>query len=132
MKALAIRQPWAYLLAHGIKKVENRTWNTKYRGPVLIHASKAIKQADYDAALSICAGLGIPLPSMTKFELGGIVGVMTITDVVTESADPFFFGPVGFVVTDARPVKFQEQKGKLSFFETGLRVTPKGHLRPEK
>lgn len=132
MKALAIKQPWAYLLAHGIKKVENRTWNTKFRGEVLIHASKAMTQADYNAALSICAGIGYPLPAFTEFELGGIVGVMTIVDTVTESSDPFFFGPVGFVVESARPVKFHEQKGKLSFFETGLRVTPKGNLRPVK
>jgi len=39
MKALSIKQPWAYLIANGIKDVENRTWQTKYRGWVLIHAS---------------------------------------------------------------------------------------------
>lgn len=39
MKALSIKQPWAYLIAAGIKDIENRTWQTKYRGKVLIHAS---------------------------------------------------------------------------------------------
>ena len=39
MKALSIKQPWASLIAHGIKDIENRTWATKYRGKVLIHAS---------------------------------------------------------------------------------------------
>ncbi|MGW1557596.1 ASCH domain-containing protein [Streptomyces sp. NPDC002144] len=39
MKALSIRQPWADAIAHQTKRVENRTWPTAYRGPVLIHAS---------------------------------------------------------------------------------------------
>lgn len=39
MKALSIKQPWASLIAHGIKDIENRTWNTKFRGRIYIHAS---------------------------------------------------------------------------------------------
>lgn len=39
MKALSIKQPWASLIAHGIKDVENRTWRTKFRGRIYIHAS---------------------------------------------------------------------------------------------
>lgn len=38
-KAISIKQPWAYLICAGIKDVENRTWPTKYRGRVYIHAS---------------------------------------------------------------------------------------------
>lgn len=41
MKALTIRQPWADAIAHQTKRVENRTWKTNYRGPVLIHAAAA-------------------------------------------------------------------------------------------
>ena len=43
MKAISIKQPWASLIAHGIKDIENRTWKCpqKYIGQrVLIHASK--------------------------------------------------------------------------------------------
>ncbi len=39
MKALSIKQPWASLIAHGIKDIENRTWKTKFRGRIFIHAS---------------------------------------------------------------------------------------------
>jgi hypothetical protein len=39
MKALSIKQPWASLIAHGIKDIENRTWRTKFRGRIYIHAS---------------------------------------------------------------------------------------------
>lgn len=41
MKALSIKQPWASLIAHGIKDIENRTWRTKFRGKIYIHASGA-------------------------------------------------------------------------------------------
>lgn len=40
MKALTIRQPWASLVAHGIKDVENRSWSTRFRGKFLIHSAK--------------------------------------------------------------------------------------------
>lgn len=39
MKALSIKQPWASLIANGIKDIENRTWKTKFRGRIYIHAS---------------------------------------------------------------------------------------------
>ena len=42
MRAITIKQPWAYLIAAGIKDIENRTWKCpeKYIGKrVLIHAS---------------------------------------------------------------------------------------------
>jgi ASCH domain-containing protein len=40
MKIISIRQPWASLIVSGAKDVENRTWPTRYRGPVLVHASQ--------------------------------------------------------------------------------------------
>jgi hypothetical protein len=39
MKALSIKQPYASLIAHGIKNVENRSWRTHFRGKIYIHAS---------------------------------------------------------------------------------------------
>lgn len=37
-KAISIKQPWAELIAHGIKDIENRTWRTRFKGRVFIHA----------------------------------------------------------------------------------------------
>lgn len=39
MKVLSIQQPWASLIVQGHKRIETRSWNTKYRGDILIHAS---------------------------------------------------------------------------------------------
>lgn len=46
MRALTIRQPWAQLIALGVKTIETRSWATKYRGPVLIHAGKVEPAAE--------------------------------------------------------------------------------------
>lgn len=42
MKVITIKQPFASLIAEGIKMYEFRTWKTKYRGELLIHAGKGI------------------------------------------------------------------------------------------
>lgn len=42
MKIITIKEPFATLIAEGYKEYEFRTWKTKYRGEVLIHAGKGI------------------------------------------------------------------------------------------
>ena len=42
MKVLSLKQPWAMLVAMGVKRIETRSWATKYRGPLLIHASQRV------------------------------------------------------------------------------------------
>lgn len=42
LKVLTLKQPWATLVAEGIKKYEFRSWKTKYRGKLLIHAGTGI------------------------------------------------------------------------------------------
>jgi hypothetical protein len=44
MKTLSLHQPWASLVAAGEKKIETRSWDTKYRGPIAIHASKSMPE----------------------------------------------------------------------------------------
>lgn len=36
--ALTVSEPFASLIASGEKRIENRSWPTKYRGPLAIHA----------------------------------------------------------------------------------------------
>ncbi len=48
MKALTLIQPWATLVALGEKQIETRSWDTKYRGPLAIHAGKKIDKSVFD------------------------------------------------------------------------------------
>lgn len=41
MKALSLKEPWASLIAAGVKSIETRSWRTSYRGELAIHASLA-------------------------------------------------------------------------------------------
>src|SRR5258708_3188969 len=45
IRALTVKQPWAAAIASGHKNVENRTWHTRYRGPLAIHAGKQSDRA---------------------------------------------------------------------------------------
>lgn len=125
--ALSIRQPWAHLILHGGKDVENRMWPTRVRGRVLIHASKTMTRADYEACVLFCASLPdgtlpetfFPLFEDLKERCGGIVGAMNITDCVTRSPSPWFCGAYGFVIADAEELPFTPCKGALGFFKTG-------------
>ena len=46
MKVITLKQPWATLVAEGIKKFEFRSWKTKYRGKILIHAGKGVHKEE--------------------------------------------------------------------------------------
>lgn len=68
MKALTIHQPYAELIVSGEKLVENRTWYTSFRGPLLIHAGKSHEWLDgADPA---------------KFVMGALVGIAQVMDCV--------------------------------------------------
>ena len=44
MKVLTIKEPWASLIINGYKKYEFRSWKTKYRGKILIHAGMSLEK----------------------------------------------------------------------------------------
>lgn len=48
MKALTIKEPWATLIIEGYKKYEFRSWKTKYRGKILIHAGMSLERDNVD------------------------------------------------------------------------------------
>lgn len=48
MKVLTLKQPWATLVAEGIKKYEFRSWKTNYRGKVLIHAGASVDKKELE------------------------------------------------------------------------------------
>jgi len=124
MRALSIRQPWAWLILHGGKDIENRNWPTKVRGRVLIHASATMTHDDY----RFCAEyvrLNLPwakiiIPPMLMLKRGGIVGSVEITSCVASSESPWFVGEFGFVLAKPEVLPFAARKGRLGFFEVEL------------
>lgn len=121
MRAISIRQPWAWLIVHGFKTIENRDWSTSYRGPVLIHASKTCTRKYHEEVTQSVALMLAehtpPIPRYEDLERGGIVGRAEIVDCITADDSLWFVGPHGFLLRDAYPLPFVEWKGKLGFFD---------------
>ncbi len=115
MKALSVRQPWAWLIVQAHKDVENRPWQTSYRGPLLIHASRAVDERAVAWLRELGSEQGVRIPA--TFEVGGIVGRAVLADCVDHSSSEWFCGPLGFVLEDAEPIPFWPCKGRLGLFE---------------
>lgn len=122
MKALSIRQPWAFSILHGGKPVENREWPTRYRGPLLIHAGKGMTRDEVDAWTLFLdyedlAGPWLEGKTIGDLDRGGIVGICDLVDCVSAHPSPWFTGPYGFVLANVRPLDFIPCKGMLGLFE---------------
>lgn len=126
--ALSVRQPFAELIVKGVKPVENRTRRTFYRGPVLIHASKfEMSLDDWMDFVDFTFSRGVEncLETHPKDLLkGGIVGIAEIVDCVTTSDSPFFTGPYGWTLANARPLPFKACRGLLGFFKVDYAALP--------
>jgi len=119
MKALTLRPRWAWLVVNGCKDIENRSWPTRLRGRIWIHASSSrVTKAEYEHFLTICRERRIKrFPQREGFKIGGIVGSVEIVDCVTSSRSYWFSGDYGFVLKNARKTPFRPMKGRLGFFE---------------
>jgi hypothetical protein len=135
--ALSIQQPWAGLIACGLKDIENRTWRTNFRGPFLIHAGQ---QIDRDAIGEIAADrhpvTGAKGFVTKRFESvvmrrqfwdrlqlrGGIVGRGEVTDCGQGWGSDWYVGPWGFRIRYAEMLPFQPLKGSLGFFKVPAQV----------
>lgn len=120
MKALSIRQPWAEAIVGRGQDVVNSSWPTTFRGPVLIHASQLVDDPGFAVMRQILERLGkYPCQGIHPDDLrrGGIVGRAEIVDCVTSSPSPWFTGPHGFVLRNARPLIFRECNGSIGFFD---------------
>ena len=124
MKAISIRQPWAWLILNAGKDIENRTWPTSVRGRVLIHAASSMTQEEYlDAhyfAFKLNPSMAQRIPIMKSLERGGIVGEVEIVNCMVKAYSQWFSGPYGFVLRNPKPLPFVPCKGRLGFFNADL------------
>ena len=119
MKALTLKPTWAWFVVNGYKDIENRSWSTKVRGKIYIHAaSSPVTKPQYENFVHNCGVMRIKnVPAREKIPCGGIVGSVEIIDCVTKSRSKWFRGPYGFVLKNARKSKFKPLKGRLGFFD---------------
>lgn len=114
MKALTVRQPWAQLIALGVKSIETRSWSTGFRGPLAVHAGRALPPkgdlhiGDYTVMWNGDDTWGMARHRPTydqstwvrRLPLGAVVAVADLVDVVPmvemfDTDAPSVIGPAG-------------------------------------
>jgi hypothetical protein len=113
-KALSIRQPWAWAIVEGFKEVENRSWSTRYRGPLFIHAGL---QEDHLGWLDLDRR-GIDFPE--EVEHGGIIGIVELVDCVEGHKSRWAMdGCYHWLLESTRSLPFLPMQGRLGHLQRG-------------
>jgi hypothetical protein len=127
-RALSIRQPWVYLILEHYKDIEIRTWNTKYRGLIALHASKTFDKEGY--AYLKTRGYFKDMKS-EDFTTGAILGIANLKNVISFEYKTEFFNyksrhlndeqwydgrQKGFILKDVKRIDPIECKGALGIF----------------
>lgn len=90
MKMISLWQPWASLMALGLKQYETRHWSTRYRGVIGIHATKNYTRNQKDYWKRLCADHPELNPYVDyEFPTGCVVAAMRLTHIFeTEPLQP--------------------------------------------
>lgn len=125
MKTITVKQPYASLIAAGIKKYEFRTWKSKYRGKLLIHAGKGIDKK----AMEKFKDYNLEYPAGCIIAICDMVDCVKIDDEAREmllkenelvygktACDKDFDG-YGFKLENVKKIEVIPVKGALSFWE---------------
>ncbi len=128
MKALSIKQPWAWLICAGHKDVENRNWNTNFRGRIYVHAGKSFDIGEFvPAAMKYRKSPNfngdfrsfMDLYDRKILSYGAIIGEVDITGCIRNSRSPWAVpGQYHFLLANGilydKPIPC---RGALGFFE---------------
>lgn len=127
LKALSIIQPWAECILNYGKNIENRSWDTKYRGFVAVHSSGKSDKSRFED----CEDEYRLRITPEDVDFGAIIGFAEIVDVVTSrtlsrSTKKWFQGDYGFhlknIIKLKKPVK---AKGALGFWKISGKLRKK-------
>lgn len=125
MKVITIKQPFASLIANGIKEYEFRTWKTKYRGDILIHAGKGIDKK----AMKKFEKYNLDYPSgciIAKATLSDCINIDNNMRKILKEKNPLVYSSViknkeyngyAFKIENVKKINPIEINGKLSLWD---------------
>lgn len=129
VKALSIRQPWAWLILNGGQNVENRSWATSHRGRFLIHAASIMTHDGYSSAAQFARSQGIEVPPFEELARGGIIGSVELVDCVSCHESPWYRGEIGYVLQNPELLPFTPLQGAQRFFDVPAELLAPAVLR---
>ncbi len=134
-RALSFRQPWLFAVQHLGKRVENRSWNSRYRGEILLHAARACTTSELDHALRWMYERELinwgTWPGLESVPRGGICGRAWIVAVIPPGDEReaecaanlygvdlrwWMRDKYGFVLADVAELPFRPWSGSLGLF----------------
>jgi hypothetical protein len=104
----------------GWKPIENRSWPTKVRGRVAIHAAQRAEDKgffDFVREKGLGAQVALDMATARSLPLSAVIGLVDIIDCVTSSSSLWFEGPFGFVLVNPRPLRPIPCRGALQIFD---------------
>lgn len=111
-RVLTVRQPWAWAIITGRKAVENRTWSTRFRGRILVHAGASVWRGPEAGILG-----DVPI-DMPRAAIVGSVEIYDCVPVTMVLGDRLASGPWCWLLRDpeifARPVPWRGRLGLAS------------------
>jgi len=98
VRALTVRQPWAWAIIHAGKNIENRTWTNRHAiGMIAIHAGSGTDPLNE-------LPRGVRKPKNEELIHGAIIGIVEIVGVVERHDSKWFRGPLGWLLRQPRPL----------------------------
>ena len=117
VRALTVRQPWAWAIAEGYKDIENRSWSPRLEPgeDLAIHAGCAAPDWDDVQRVKKLVGRRATVPE--TFDCGCVVAVVRYGRTVESSRSRWFSGPIGWILIDARALRLPvDCKGQLGLW----------------
>ncbi len=116
MKSLSVKQPWATLLLTGEKLVECRTWQTSYRGELLICSSKG----DFECNDGLILPGGYALGTVNLYDIHRMTKEDLKDAVILDGSEKQVLRGYAWRVKPMRSFVPVPIKGKLNLFETDI------------
>jgi hypothetical protein len=143
-KAISLTRPWGFIIRELGKRIENRSWETEYRGPIFLHSSKKMTLTDWYAAHDFVAHFDpegasrIPKPKSVELDRESqmIFATATLVDIILpkfqvprrlqqrrgfaawlERQRVWYMGAFGFVLEDLEPTVFTPCSGLLGLWD---------------
>src|SRR5258705_10477702 len=120
LKALSVRQPWAWAILHGGKDIENRSWDTMLRGTVALHAARTAETSAFFNFIrdrNLLPKIALEEGAVDNLPKGAVIGLVDVIDCVSASPSKWWEGPKGFVLANPRPLIPIPCRGAMQFFD---------------
>lgn len=119
MKTISVLQPWASLIAIGAKRIETRSWQTTFRGPLAIHASKKRPPRQGDLPWdtfstitnAITKALGCWDCKWSNIPLGCVIATCRLVNCI--KINPFLSGQYCFI--SSAGIKYELSQNEYAF-----------------